>query len=352
MERGGVRCAGLIGLLIALLTASPATAATTIGSSLQGTAEGPVCSSSGPMQAEHSCTVAQQGPNPLYTAPGGPVAPFGGIVVRWRIVTGTAPAGTVAIEARLHAVRENTGGAVEGNYTSIPLAEPGLHVFPARLPIAAGERLALDTLITNRASEAAWLPMVHYAPEAGLPDEWTPALLGGETRAPSEFPTSSYDVMLNADIEPDADHDGYGDETQDLCPTNSAIHTACPGQLGPPAPDTRPPKTKLTYPVRQDFIGKKLVLVHLRSDEAASVVASGQLEAPGKHTIWGIRGAKAPVAAGQRVTLRLKVPHSPLKAAKLALAKGRKVHVKVTLFAVDAAGNRSGASVATIKPER
>jgi hypothetical protein len=38
-------------------------------------------------------------------------------------------------------------------------------------------------------------------------------------------------LMISADIEPDADHDSYGDETQDLCPTRADVHTACP----PPA---------------------------------------------------------------------------------------------------------------------
>lgn len=343
----------MVSAVAAIALAAPASslAATTIGSSLEGTAEGPVCPFSSPTQMERSCTVAQQGPNPLYTAAGGPVAPFSGVVVRWRIMTGTAPAGTAAIKARLHPVDGSTGGVAEGGYTSIPLAEPGLHVFPTRLPIAAGERLALDTLITNKAGEAAWLPIVHYAPEAGLPAEWTPALLGGETRDPSEFPTSSYDVMLNADVEPDADHDGYGDESQDLCPGNPAIHSACPGQPGPPAPDTRPPTTKLTYPVRQDFIGKKLVLVHLRSNEAASVVASGQLEIPARHTIRGVWGARSSVSPGHRVTLRLRLPHSSLKAARLALANGHRIRIKVTVYATDAAGNRSGFSVATIKPK-
>ena len=45
------------------------------------------------------------------------------------------------------------------------------------------------------------------------------------------------ELLINADIEPDADNDGYGDETQDLCPTH-------PGDGD--CPDTDPPQTTIT----------------------------------------------------------------------------------------------------------
>ena len=37
-----------------------------------------------------------------------------------------------------------------------------------------------------------------------------------------------YEVTIQYTIEPDADHDGYGDETQDLCPTDATTHGPCP----------------------------------------------------------------------------------------------------------------------------
>jgi hypothetical protein len=51
-------------------------------------------------------------------------------------------------------------------------------------------------------------------------------------------------MLLSGTIEPDADGDGFGDETQDQCPTNAATQGACPP--GPvsstPAPLTTPHK--------------------------------------------------------------------------------------------------------------
>jgi hypothetical protein len=39
-------------------------------------------------------------------------------------------------------------------------------------------------------------------------------------------------------VEADADRDGYGDETQDRCPTNSSIQGACPVAVDVLAPET------------------------------------------------------------------------------------------------------------------
>jgi hypothetical protein len=36
------------------------------------------------------------------------------------------------------------------------------------------------------------------------------------------------EVAYNADVEPDADQGGYGDETQDLCPTSATRALPCP----------------------------------------------------------------------------------------------------------------------------
>jgi hypothetical protein len=44
-----------------------------------------------------------------------------------------------------------------------------------------------------------------------------------------DYATATNAIMLaNADIEPDADRDGFGDETQDACPINAATQGACP----------------------------------------------------------------------------------------------------------------------------
>jgi hypothetical protein len=41
-------------------------------------------------------------------------------------------------------------------------------------------------------------------------------------------PGSNHQIDVSAVLEPDADHDGFGDETQDQCPTNGSTHGPCP----------------------------------------------------------------------------------------------------------------------------
>jgi uncharacterized repeat protein (TIGR01451 family) len=61
------------------------------------------------------------------------------------------------------------------------------------------------------------------------------------------------ELLMNADIERDADGDGYGDETQDLCPTDPTRHTACLSNLSVnvrPAPAPLTVGRPLTYTIK------------------------------------------------------------------------------------------------------
>lgn len=127
---------------------------------------------------------------------------------------------------------------------------------------------------------------------------------------------------------------------------------------GPPisaaGEDTTAPRIKLTYPPLQDFVAGKTVLVRVRSNESATVIASGQLEVgskqkPGRE-IWGLYGVERDIARSAKVELRLRLPRKAREAAARALAKGNKAVVKVVVDATDAAGNRSGTTVAVIRP--
>src|SRR2546429_433363 len=42
---------------------------------------------------------------------------------------------------------------------------------------------------------------------------------------PFAGPGVGYDINVSATLEPDVDGDGYGDETQDSCPTDPTTHT-------------------------------------------------------------------------------------------------------------------------------
>jgi hypothetical protein len=67
---------------------------------------------------------------------------------------------------------------------------------------------------------------------------FNPALEDGDSRAPDS--ALSFVIAVNADLEPDADGDDFGDLTQDACPTNATTQGACPPEPPPPPPPLPP----------------------------------------------------------------------------------------------------------------
>ena len=45
-----------------------------------------------------------------------------------------------------------------------------------------------------------------------------------------------FEVLVQGTVETDADHDGYGDDTQDQCPTDASTHGPCPTSTPAPPP--------------------------------------------------------------------------------------------------------------------
>ncbi len=103
-------------------------------------------------------------------------------------------------------------GAIGGGATAaaaLPAGAAGTVSQPAQLAVAAGDLLGFDLLDGAQLSrEPDPLHIGGYAIAT-----WTPALADGETRAPAErFEGWLY---AQATVEPDADGDGLGDDTQD-----------------------------------------------------------------------------------------------------------------------------------------
>lgn len=194
--------------VLAMAVAAPAFGATSIGQAPPGSGTSYPCGPGYGVQISNASGSGYAVPSP------------GGVITRWR----TSAAGTVSFllwreegpNWRLLADdRKTTGGAVTE--------------FAARIPVSGGERIGL-----------------------GMPQEVTPGCIfktdvatdivgvQKEIGVGSLTPlTSAPGFLFNvaADIEPDADHDGYGDETQDGCPTD-------PARQGPCA-DTDAPETKI-----------------------------------------------------------------------------------------------------------
>lgn len=166
------------------------------------------------------------------------VSPIDGIVVRYRVqATGW---GNLA----LRILRPAGGGAFDAVGTSAatfspPLVDDLVHGFDTRLPIASGDRIGVDADDSARFRDVAGAAY-------GL---WLPRL---DDSAPPSAPTPVQDkeILFNADVEADADHDGFGDETQDACPSSAATQGPCPAapQVVPQAKKKKCKRHKKRHP--------------------------------------------------------------------------------------------------------
>jgi hypothetical protein len=293
---------------------APAPAAVTIGSnlySLPSAGEGLCTIPAG--RTSQTCTYLQVG---LAAGQGelgrDGLSPVAGMVVDWQIRSAAASPGA-AVSVRLRVLDEG----ISTDFFPLPQTA-GTHDFPANLLIEKGDRLALETKVERTGAGPAYAPIAAFAPGIGVLDEWIPP----------------YQRLLD----PPADATREGAELL----LSTEIDT-----------DRQPPRTKLTYPQRQDFLRTREVLVRVRCNEGATAIASGQLEFPNgkRHTvIYGLKGTRRQVEPGQKMPLRLRLPRKTWEAALRAQASGKRVVVKVTVSAEDYAGNRSGSTVAAIRP--
>ena len=230
--RAGIRFAqgAAVAAILAGALAGQAAAATTIGSSLGEVPNG------GVNDCSPSCTFANGSIAAPYQASGGATAPASGVITSWTLRT--AAFSSVSIQARLRVITNNTATASSATVTVTNTT--GLQEFPARVPITTGQRIGIDIPATG----GMYTPLfVVSGSGIGSVDRWGPALPDtGTGPSPSSF-TNAH-IPLQARIEPDADGDGYGDETQDRCPTDAATSGPCPIPLPETTITLAPKKVK------------------------------------------------------------------------------------------------------------
>jgi hypothetical protein len=133
--------------------------------------------------------------------------PFDGVIVRWRVQGGGSP---VPFTPRV--VRPLPGGSFVGAGTGAPETIVGgaERTIPTRLPVKAGDLFGLD--VADGGAIRAYNPL----PGARFAGWFMPLLAdGGTGQLPNSISSPSWSLIYNADVEPDCDGDGFGDETQD-----------------------------------------------------------------------------------------------------------------------------------------
>jgi hypothetical protein len=145
------------------------------------------------------------------------VAPVGGVITKWG--TSVVPYGG-GLSQKLKVMRP-TGPANTFQVVGESALEPvvsGVNSYSTRIPVQAGDRLGgFGTPSTLLCSGATSTDVVGQ--------------VAGDQALNSTLaypPVEKVQLPATATIEPDADKDGFGDETQDKCPQSAALQIACP----------------------------------------------------------------------------------------------------------------------------
>jgi hypothetical protein len=205
-----------------LLAPAQGAASQVIGSDLSGNAANESCGTDTSICTESFRSV----PNP----PSFGDATSDGVITAWAVrENGSGSPEYVA----LRVLRFSAATTALGVATAAPAVFPAVTgdrtvTFSTRLPIAAGDRIGFDhstalhtCLKGNMFGQARWNPPLADGEQA---DERGTGLAGGACETP-----------VQAAVEPDVDHDGYGDETQDQCPTDASVQGPCPVTSAPAA---------------------------------------------------------------------------------------------------------------------
>ena len=160
----------------------------------------------------------------LSSAPGTPTtAPFAGVVTSWSFLASTQDTVLTLRIFRQVDASSFTPVADGGPLQTVP-ANTGEHTFPTRITVQRGDSIGL------RSTSGACAAQTGDTKDVALVLGGTATPLGGSATYTA---SSGFIENIAATLEPDADLDGYGDETQDRCPTRASTQRPCP-----PSPNT------------------------------------------------------------------------------------------------------------------
>jgi hypothetical protein len=171
------------------------------------------------------CTFVQQ-----TTHAGAPsyVIPFDGVATSFTVQLGAAV--LPGDKLRFYTFEKGSGAAhFTASADSGPIALPGssalqVVTLPVRQTVVAGQLLGLGMQLSTNTTKGFFLPAGATGADKLQGFNGYPTLGQDVT---SSLDAQGYQLNMRAVVEPDADHDGYGDETQDICPTDKSDHGLC-----------------------------------------------------------------------------------------------------------------------------
>lgn len=293
-----------LAMAVPLLGAATASAATEFGSG---------CIADRAIEGESLSTVQ------LLQNGGQAAAPSSGVITQWKInLVPEVPFG-VPTQLKVYRPTANETQFQVVSETASANVISGANTFPTRIPIQAGDHLGLfgsspiGTLFCAEEPEAEnpgnVMGFFNGNPSPGS----TATLLGAE---------SELLVPGIVRIEPDADNDGYGDETQDQCPQSASTQAACP----------------VVTLDSLSLSGKNKITVYVAISNPAPVQVVGTGKAGKKKVTLKSKVQTVEPGKLSRFTLAL---NSALKQALRKLPKGKKLTLKITASATNVAGQVS-----------
>jgi hypothetical protein len=128
------------------------------------------------------------------------------------------------------------------------------------------------------------------------------------------------------------------------CPASETCpYTDPPPPPAPPAAtlDRTPPTLLLGGATRQRFLRGRAIYVYAKCSEPCTVTASGRIAAPGIARSLRTASARMTLRPGVRTKVKLPISSRTRRIINRQLKRHARVTVRVTLTAVDAAGNRT-----------
>lgn len=233
-----------------------------------------------------------------------------GVVVGWRV---RGEGG----QARLQRVALDGRSGRAGEATAPVTLTGAVQEIAARLPVRAGDALGLTLSAGARVSSV----------DLGFGEStltWEPAL-GATARPGAETPGNA--IAFQAVIEPDADADGLGDETQDDC-VGDCTPTPPPAPPDTPEPPADPAPTDPYAEIRSSGPKATITPTATKKGSKVSVTVANPYAFALNGTLQLKRGkkvvakAKLKLAANATKTLKLKVKRPGKSLTAVATLKG------------------------------
>ncbi len=277
-------------VLVALLAPAGAVAATDVGDDCAGTFYG------------GSFNLVPEDRTPgVSTLP--LTAPVGGVVTRWNVRSANPDPASVRM-----GVFRSAGSPGKFQLVAESKEETavnGANGFPTRIPVETGDRFGVVPAGDG-----------YFACVTGIEADQTWSYKGTIPVGSSQQFSAGVEVRVPivAAIEPDADRDGFGDESQDGCPRSSSYIAPCP----------------LVQTAFKMKVRERAIVVRVGVSSEASVQVFGQVswqvrQKPGQSaqrsrrpgdrglTVGLSAGGPRPVSAGETKTFRVPLPKTVLR---------------------------------------